>query len=131
MIVFSVRHTNRYKKPVRLGLHELLVRPRDSFDQRLLDCRLNITPAPVEIRWIHDVFGSCLTLVDMPFVTNREAMAEGFSYKRRTSRGTQTPGETLETQQGTCRDFALLMMEKLAASFAPAVLGNPNAFGSR
>jgi hypothetical protein len=28
---------------VRLGLHELLVRPRDSFDQRLLDCRLNIT----------------------------------------------------------------------------------------
>ncbi len=27
------------------------------------------------------------------------------------SRGTQTPGETLESQQGTCRDFALLMME--------------------
>jgi Bacterial transglutaminase-like N-terminal region len=49
---------------VRLGLHELLVRPRDSFDQRLLNCRLNITPAPVEIRWIHDVFGNCLTLVD-------------------------------------------------------------------
>jgi transglutaminase-like putative cysteine protease len=44
-------------------------------------------------------------------MTLNEPIAEGFSYKRRISRGTQTPGETLETQQGTCRDFALLMME--------------------
>jgi hypothetical protein len=42
----------------------MLFRPRDSFDQRLLDCQLLINPKPVEIRWIHDVFGNCLTLVD-------------------------------------------------------------------
>jgi hypothetical protein len=29
--------THRYKKPVRPGLHQMLFRPRDSFDQRLLD----------------------------------------------------------------------------------------------
>jgi transglutaminase-like putative cysteine protease len=44
-------------------------------------------------------------------MTLNEAIAEGFSYQRRTARGTQTPAETLALQQGTCRDFALLMME--------------------
>ncbi|MGO8908751.1 MAG: transglutaminase N-terminal domain-containing protein, partial [Bradyrhizobium sp.] len=35
MTIFSVLHKTvyRYKNPVRLGLHELLIRPRDSFDQ--------------------------------------------------------------------------------------------------
>ena len=166
-----------------------MFRPRDSFDQRLLDCSLDITPTPASIRWIHDAFGNCITLVDFnarttwlrfetlislehtpenapdfqieeyarshpftyaadelpdlaPFIrrhhpedvgvehwlakfvtphatvptgqllmTLNEAIAEGFSYKRRTLRGTQTPGETIERQEGTCRDFALLMME--------------------
>jgi len=190
MTVFSVHHTTtyRYKKSVRPGRHQMLFRPRDSFDQRLLESRLTVTPDPAEIRWIHDVFGNCVTLVDFaertrllkfesvirlehtpenapdfriedyarshPFVyardelpdldaymrrhhpgdavedwlakfvttnvsrptgrllmTLNEAIAEGFSYKRRASPGTQTPNETLASQQGTCRDFALLMME--------------------
>ena len=191
MTVYSVHHktTYRYKRPIRLGPHQLLFRPRDSFDQRLLDSRLDVTPEPSEVRWIHDVFGNCLTLVDFsakcellefdtvirlehtpenapdfriedyarlhPFsysedeapdlaayirrhhpqdteveewlgkfvrrdtsqptgrllMTLNEAIAEGFSYERRTSRGTQSPGETLKYQRGTCRDFALLMME--------------------
>src|ERR1700739_4329926 len=66
MTIFSVHHTTtyRYKNPVRPGLHQLMFRPRDSFDQRLLDCSLKITPEPVEIRWIHDAFGNCVTLVD-------------------------------------------------------------------
>ena len=66
MTVFSVHHTTiyRFKRPVRPGQHELLFRPRDSFDQRLLDCRLTVRPEPAEIRWIQDVFGNCLTLVD-------------------------------------------------------------------
>jgi len=191
MTVYSVHHktTYRYKRPIRLGPHQLLFRPRDSFDQRLLDSRLDVTPEPSEVRWIHDVFGNCLTLVDFsakcellefdtvirlehtpenapdfriedyarlhPFsysedeapdlaayirrhhpqdteveewlgkfvwrdtsqptgrllMTLNEAIAEGFSYERSTSRGTQSPGETLKYLRGTCRDFALLMME--------------------
>ena len=165
----------------------MMYRPRDSFDQRLLDSHLTVTPEPVEVRWIHDVFGNCVTLLDFsertqllkfdsvirlehtpenapdfrledyarshPFsyapdelpdlaaymqrhhpgrtvqdwldrfltgksrptgqllMTLNEAIAEGFLYRRRTSRGTQTPDETIKSQQGTCRDFALLMME--------------------
>ena len=191
MTIYSVHHSTvyRYQRPVKLGRHQLLFRPRDSFDQRLLDCRLTIRPEPAEIRWIYDVFGNCLTLVDfaassnvlefdtticldhtpentpdfrieeyarqhpfsydeeelpdlLPYIhrhhpeeaaiedwlsrfierdasrptgqllmTLNEAIAEGFSYQRRTSRGTQTPAETLGLQRGTCRDFALLMME--------------------
>lgn len=44
-------------------------------------------------------------------MTLNEAVAQSFSYKRRSSRGTQTPAETIMRQEGTCRDFALLMME--------------------
>src|SRR5580704_8761727 len=42
MTVFSVHHTTtyRYKKPVRPGRHQMLFRPRDSFDQRLLESRI-------------------------------------------------------------------------------------------
>jgi transglutaminase-like putative cysteine protease len=189
MTIFSVYHSTlyRYHRPVKLGRHQLLFRPRDSFDQRLLDSRLKIFPEPAEIRWIHDVFGNCQTLVDFdassdvlkfettirlehtpentpdfrieeyarqhPFsyaddelpdllpymrclddaaieqwlskfivrdrsqptgqllMTLNEAIAESFSYERRASPGTQCPAETLALQRGTCRDFALLMME--------------------
>jgi transglutaminase-like putative cysteine protease len=216
MPIFSVHHTTtyQYKKPVRPGAHQLMFRPRDSFDQHLLDCRLEITPRPSEIRWIHDVFGNCLTLVDFAaqtltptltfesvirlehtpenapdfrieeyarshpfsyahdelpdlaaciarqhpehtevdewltkFVSNgasrptgqllmtlNEAIAESFSYRRRTSPGTQTPRETLASQQGTCRDFAFLMMEAarsmgLAARFVTGYVYVPSRDG--
>ena len=53
-----------HRSPVTPGRHQMLFRPRDSFDQRLLDSRLAVTPDPVEICWIHDVFGNCVTLID-------------------------------------------------------------------
>jgi len=43
------------------------------------------------------------------------AIHESFAYARRTERGTQTPQTTLELRRGTCRDFALLMMEAARA----------------
>jgi len=36
-----------------------------------------------------------------------------FSYRARDAEGTQSPGETLRTGSGTCRDFAWLMIEAL------------------
>jgi len=196
MAVLVVRHvtTYRYKRPVRLGEHRLMFRPRDSFDQRLLHSHLAIVPQPSRLRWIHDVFGNCVTLFDFdtsstllevasiiqlehtperapdfqieeyaklhPFeyhpeqlpdlsscierqlpdpdrevitwlgrflspgqrqptgrllMTLNEAIADGFSYSRRIAPGTQSPVETLRLRSGTCRDFALLMMEAARA----------------
>jgi transglutaminase-like putative cysteine protease len=64
MLVITVRHvtTYRYKQPVAFGEHRMMLRPRDSYDQKLLDARLVITPEPVDIRWVHDVFGNCVAI---------------------------------------------------------------------
>ena len=37
----------------------------------------------------------------------------GFNYRARESEGTQSPGETLRSRSGTCRDYAWLMIEAL------------------
>jgi transglutaminase-like putative cysteine protease len=42
-----------------------------------------------------------------------DSFRSGFSYRARDTEGTQTPGETLRTKSGTCRDFAWLMIETL------------------
>jgi transglutaminase-like putative cysteine protease len=216
MTIFVVRHVTKYqyKRPVRFGEHRLMFRPRDSFDQRLLHSELTISPKPSRVRWIHDVFGNCVTLFDFdtssahidvesvirlehapenvpdfqieeyaklhPFkyaaeqlpdlspsmrrqcldpddnlrkwlggflrmgrkqptgrllMTLNEAIADGFSYVRRTAPGTQSPVETLKSRSGTCRDFALLMMEAarsmgFAARFVTGYIYVPSRDGS-
>jgi len=49
MTILTVRHitTYRYRRPVALGDHRIMFRPRDSYDQRLIESRLVITPEPV------------------------------------------------------------------------------------
>jgi transglutaminase-like putative cysteine protease len=56
--------------------------------------------------------------------------AEGFAYAAREAEGVQTPVETLRLKRGSCRDFALLMMEaaralNLAARFVSGYLYVP------
>jgi transglutaminase-like putative cysteine protease len=64
MTLLAVWHvtTYRYKQPVSFGEHRIMFRPRNSYDQRLLDARIDIDPAPSAMRWIHDVFGNCVAL---------------------------------------------------------------------
>ena len=192
MTILTVRHvtTYRYRRPVALGEHRMMFRPRDSYDQRLVDSRLRITPEPAHLHWIHDPFGNCVALARFktraselrfestirvdhypdnvpdfqtdpraktyPFVydadempdlmasiargypdpdgeidhwvrrfllpgrptptgkllmTLTSAIKEGFSYTRRSAHGTQDPVATVRMGRGSCRDFALLMME--------------------
>lgn len=190
-----------------------MFRPRDSFDQRLLEASLKVFPEPSSIRWIHDVFGNCVahvgfshpakelrfeTLIRLehtthvpidfeidedartyPFKYDVEeafdlertmqrhcpdpedqvgkwarqfvrigrptetghllmtlcyAIREGFVYARRLEHGTQEPVETLRLRKGTCRDFALLMMEAarslgLAARFVTGYIYVPSRDG--
>ncbi|SCB45718.1 transglutaminase family protein [Rhizobium lusitanum] len=63
------------------------------------------------------------------------AIHESFIYARRLAHGTQTPLETLQLRRGTCRDFALLMMEAarslgLAARFITGYIYVPDRDGS-
>lgn len=58
-----MRHTTiyRYSRPVRLGDHRLMLRPRDSHDLRLIKTNLTISP-PATTRWLHDVFGNSIAV---------------------------------------------------------------------
>jgi transglutaminase-like putative cysteine protease len=192
MTIFSVRHRTvyRYARPVEFGEHRLMFRPRDSYDQKLLEATLEVDPVPSDVRWMHDVFGNCVALVRVagaatelrfdthirldhtpqavpdyqmeeaaltfPFAYEPEeqpdlactierhypdlddeigrwarrfvgtgahpetgallmtmcyAIRESFVYTRRSEPGTQPPLMTLRLRRGSCRDFALLMME--------------------
>jgi transglutaminase-like putative cysteine protease len=196
MTILKVRHITSYayKRPVGFGEHRILFRPRDSYDQRLLESELSISPEPSDLHWIHDAFGNCVAVANFdvkaanlrfetnivldhtpqlaphfrseswarswPFeydaetlpdllpsmkrqytddggatetwarrFVNRDgktetahmletmtyAIKEEFIYIRRSNPGTQTPVMTLESLSGTCRDFALLMMEAVRA----------------
>ncbi len=194
MSILRIQHRTsyEYRSPVQLGEHRLMTRPRDSHDLRLLDAALTIDPAPTEVRWIHDVFGNSIAIVEfdssvrtrrldvtsdfraehfpaspeailvdgyacrLPFqysdsdigdlgrtrerhyadpehrieawvrslleldsqagtleVLNALTLAikKGFGYEVRQAAGVQSPVETLERGSGSCRDFALFMME--------------------
>ena len=73
MTILTVRHltTYAYAAPVRLGQHRMMLRPRDSNDQRLLNARLDIEPRPHRLRWIHDVFDNCVAIADFAGETRR------------------------------------------------------------
>jgi transglutaminase-like putative cysteine protease len=62
----TVRHTTeyRYSEPVTFGRHRMMFRPRDSHTLRLLGTSLAITPEPVSIRWMYDVFGNSVSYAE-------------------------------------------------------------------
>jgi transglutaminase-like putative cysteine protease len=208
LTVLHVKHRTeyRYQKPVVLGEHRLMSRPRDSHDLRLLDTGLIITPQPSALRWMHDVFGNSIAMakfvepaselvfestfraehfplpqrtivvddyaaslplsysasedVDLGSLRARHypdpdhrldawvkglldsapsyatmevllamnnAIKADFSYQRREEVGVQTPVETLDRASGSCRDFAVFMMDAvrclgLAAQFVSGYL---------
>ena len=72
MTVLNVQHTTvyRYSRPVVLGDHRLMLRPRDSHDLRLIKTNLICSP-PASLRWMHDVFGNSVAIASF-----REPTAE-------------------------------------------------------
>jgi transglutaminase-like putative cysteine protease len=211
MPLLAVRHvtTYRYRQAVAFGEHRMMLRPREGHDQRILDARLDIAPAPVELRWLHDVFGNSVAVArfsgraaelrfdssvllvhkpraadelrlddhaaQWPFSYGSEegadlsrsierrfadpgrevdrwarrfvrgggptdtlellsemthAVRREFAYIARDDGGTQAPDRTLRLGSGTCRDFAVLMMEAVrslgfAARFVSGYLYSP------
>jgi transglutaminase-like putative cysteine protease len=209
--ILSVRHRTvyRYRRPVAFGEHRIMFRPRDSYDQRLIEATLDINPEPASLRWMFDVFGNCVAVTtfdiraetltfacgitlehtpehapvfplaphathypfgygveDMPDLSRsierqwpdprhevdawarsflpthgriltQELLADmtrsvraNFTYLARSEKGVQDPLTTLRSKLGSCRDFAVLMMEGvralgMAARFVSGYLYNP------
>ena len=194
MPLLTINHKTeyRYKHPVAFGEHRIMLRPSDGHDLRVLKSRLEITPEPRSVRYIHDVFGNSVAIATFdkrartltfgsfatiehmpvddfaltpddpayfyPFLYDGDELpdltpyiapqygdpggelsawargfldAEGstptfnilrdmthgirkaFSYRKRHEQGTQHPLDTLQTGSGTCRDYALFMIEAL------------------
>jgi transglutaminase-like putative cysteine protease len=217
MPTVSIDHVTRYRyrSEVAFGEHRILLRPRESYDQRVLAAELSITPEPDSLRWIQDVFGNAVAITtfsqradqleirgqatvehlpmreegiavepyaatypftyaaeDMPDLLrsierqypDRErrvdawvgrflergtpmrtldllgditrAIRRDFTYRRREEKGVQLPIETLRSRSGTCRDYAVLMMEAvralgLAARFVSGYLYNEEGQSAR
>ena len=66
MTVLAVRHVTsyRYRRPVGFGEHRIMFRPRDSYDQKLIEASLAVTPEPRDLRWLHDVAGNCVAIAE-------------------------------------------------------------------
>jgi len=62
MPVVSIKHltTYRYRNPVAFGEHRMMMRPLESYDQRLISAELIIGPKPSALRYVHDLFGNCV-----------------------------------------------------------------------
>src|SRR6516164_10675136 len=56
----TIRHVTRYRyrQPVAFGEHRMMLRPRDSHDQRLIEARIEISPEPISLRFVQDAFGN-------------------------------------------------------------------------
>jgi hypothetical protein len=51
MSFLTVRHSTvyRYRDPVELGEHRMMFRPRESYELRLIQADLVITPEPAQL----------------------------------------------------------------------------------
>lgn len=71
MNVLTVRHrtTYRYREPVQLGPHRLMLRPREGHDLRLLSGKLDVAPA-ASLSWANDVFGNAVATAQFGQLTD-------------------------------------------------------------
>jgi transglutaminase-like putative cysteine protease len=60
MPTLTIRHitTYHYRRPVAFGEHRMMLRPRDSRDQRVTEAIIEISPAPRSLRFVQDAFGN-------------------------------------------------------------------------
>ena len=71
LISLKIHHktTYRFNKPVALGPHRLMLRPRESRDLRLISSHVTVTPEPV-LTWAHDVFGNAVATATFQTMTD-------------------------------------------------------------
>jgi transglutaminase-like putative cysteine protease len=71
LITLRINHrtTYRYRRPVSLGPHRLMLRPRESRDLRLISSDVTVTPSAV-VTWAQDVFGNAVATAAFQSMTD-------------------------------------------------------------
>ena len=66
MPALTIRHvtTYRYRHAVAFGEHRMMLRPRDSDDQKVIAATLGITPEPSSLRFDRDAFGNHVAIAE-------------------------------------------------------------------
>jgi len=129
-----------YHTPVTFGPHRALMRPREGHHVRIASGRVEIEPA-AEVRWLRDIDENAVAIVtfskpgyphDGPALQNwlldlyrpgqlidtfdllnrlNTRIHDFLRYGAHDHPGVQLPCETLAKGSGSCRDYAVLMME--------------------
>lgn len=66
---FQHKTIYRYSQPVSIGLHRLMLRPRESRDLRPLTCEILVVPAAVTTR-AKGVFGNAVAIATFESTTD-------------------------------------------------------------
>lgn len=92
-VVYDITHTTEYKyaRPVELGEHRVMFRPRDSHDLRVLATDLQITPEARDIRLIQDVYSNSVALVQPQSPADALKVVCLFTVEHTGSRGLDLP----------------------------------------
>src|SRR5579872_2569251 len=75
VVILEIRHktTYRYRRPVSLGPHRLMLRPRESRDLRLISSDVAVTPAAA-VSWALDVSGNAVATAVFQVMTDHLAI---------------------------------------------------------
>jgi transglutaminase-like putative cysteine protease len=71
LLALKIHHKTiyRYRRPVSLGPHRLMLRPRESRDLRLISINVTVTPDAV-LTWAQDVFGNAVATAAFQSMTD-------------------------------------------------------------
>jgi transglutaminase-like putative cysteine protease len=102
-----------------------------NLERALTPCYNNATVSRWALRFL-DAADSTGTMAMLTAMTR--GIQKEVTYNRRAEKGVQSPAETLQLNRGSCRDFAVLMMEAvrslgIAARFVSGYIFTPDAAG--
>jgi transglutaminase-like putative cysteine protease len=92
-VLFDIVHTThyRYAQPVLLDEHRVMFRPRGSHDLRVLATDMQVTPTPLDIRLILDVYSNSVALVQPQSPATELKVVSSFSVEHTGSRALDLP----------------------------------------
>ena len=121
--------TYTYRQPVSFGEHRIMVRPRESYDQHLIEARLDIDPQPLELRWLQDVFGNSVAIATFDRRAKELVIESRLRVEHRPDFVRQENGELFDQRTADLRgDFRIFQSHRMR-DWGPAICGPPRALG--
>jgi transglutaminase-like putative cysteine protease len=94
-VIFDIVHSTHYvyHQPVELGEHKVMFRPRGSHDLRVLATDLQVSPEPIDIRLIQDVYSNSVAVVQPQTPSHELKVTASFTVEHTGTRALDLPLE--------------------------------------